>query len=760
MSVLVWDSKLATGLPEVDQEHRWLIELINDVASQRANGASAEDLCAVLGELRDYTVYHFQNEENLMRFYAVSDAHRELHCKAHQGFIDRLVRASELVHSNPHDVIDHLLAFLVKWQVFHISDIDMRLAREINVSRAKAGSEQVNTPESTHEETLVRTVSELYDSLGLHTFKMAELNSQLQHEIEQRRRSDEALRLAALVYEHGSEAMVVTDADNRIIAVNSAFSAVTGYTQDEVVGKNPGLLRSGRHGKAFYEEMWRSINSAGRWAGEIWNRRKDGQEYAEWLSINTIRNPDQSINRYVALFSDITEKKLSDDIILNQANYDSLTQIPNRRLFHDCLEQEIETANRSGLYLALLVIDLDHFKEVNDTIGHHMGDLLLVEAARRILDCVHASDTVARLGGDEFAVILADIVDTNQIEWVAQAIIQKLNEPFRLKHEVVHISASIGATVYPRDATDAQTLFMNADQSMYVSKNAGRNRLSYFTNALQIKAIARQLMLRDMREALTHKQFCVYFQPIVDLATGHIYKAEALVRWNHPELGMIGPSEFIPLAEESGLINPIGDFVFKESVHWAKRWADLSPTGFQVSVNKSPVQFHSVGDDNDTWLNHMLECDLSNNSIVIEITEGLLLGAEASTTDKLFKFRQAGVQVAIDDFGTGYSAFSYLKKMDLDYLKIDQSFVRDMTLGSNDLALSEAIIVMAHKLGLKVIAEGVETEEQKDLLAAAGCDYLQGFYYSRPVPPEAFEVLLRNNWASMGVSIRDIAKIQ
>ena len=760
MSVLLWDDKLATGLHEVDQEHKWLIEWINYLASQRASGASVDDLCSVLGALRDYTVYHFHNEEELMRLYPVSDAHRELHFKAHQGFVDRLATANKLVSSNPHDVIDHLLAFLVKWLVSHIRGIDVRLGKEINALRANAASGQETTQESTLEEALVSTVSELYDNLGMRTLEMVELNGQLKQEIEQRRRSEDALRLAALVYEHGHEAMVVTDADNSILAVNPAFSVVTGYTAGEVLGQNPRMLNSGRHDKAFYEEMWRCINTTNRWSGEIWNRRKDGREYAEWLSINTIRNTDQSINRYVALFSDITEKKRSDEIILNQANYDSLTQLPNRRLFHDRMEQEIKKANRSGLHLALLVIDLDRFKEVNDTIGHHMGDLLLVEAARRIVDCVHASDTVARIGGDEFTVILADIADTNQIERVAQCIIQTLNEPFKLNHEVVYISASLGVTVYPGDATDAQTLLMNADQSMYAAKNAGRNCFSYFTEALHVKAMARQLMLQDMREALAHKQFCVYFQPIVDMVSGRIFKAEALIRWNHPERGMIGPAEFIPLAEESGLINPIGKFVFKESVRWAKRWADLSPSGFQISVNKSPVQFHSVVDNHDTWLNHMLECDLSNNSIVIEITEGLLLGADARTTDKLSKYRQAGVQVAIDDFGTGYSAFSSLKKMDFDFLKIDQSFVRDMTPGSNDLALSEAIIVMAHKLGLKVIAEGVETEEQKNLLAAAGCDFLQGFFYSRAVPPEAFEALLRNNWANLGVSIRNVTTIQ
>lgn len=756
MMVLEWDDKLATGLPQVDIEHRRLIDLINNLGHQRTQGAGVNELVSVLKDLHEYTIYHFKNEERLMQEYQVTPAHRDLHFKAHKGFIDRLASASELVASNPHDVIDHLLAFLVKWLVFHINGIDARMAREIKA--LQEGKSAAPLAQHALEETLVRTVSELYDSLGMRTFEMVELNCQLQQEIEQRRRSEDALRLAALVYEHGSEAMLVTDADNHIIAVNPAFSAVTGYSAGEVLGKNPKFLRSGRQPKAFYEDMWRSIRHSGHWSGEIWNRRKDGEEYAEWLTINTILNPDRSVHRYVALFSDITEKKKTDELILTQANFDALTQLPNRRLFHDRLEQEIKKAQRSGRYLALLFLDLDHFKEVNDTMGHHVGDQLLVDAAKRIVDCVRASDTVARLGGDEFTVILSDITDTDQIERVTQSIIDRLNQPFRLGGELAYISASIGITVYPNDAEDAETLLMNADQSMYASKHAGRNRYSYFTNSLQTKALKRQQVLKEMREAISRREFCVYFQPIVDVESGRIYKAEALLRWNHPTRGLVSPGEFIPLAEESGLINAIGDFAFRESVHWAKRWNEISPYGFQISVNKSPVQFHNTNNDHEDWLHYLESSQLPKDSLIIEITEGLLMGADNNTSSKLLKFRLAGVQVAIDDFGTGYSAFSYLKKMEFDFLKIDQSFVHDMQVGSNDLALCEAIIVMAHKLGLKVVAEGVESEEQRRLLTAAGCDFIQGYLYSRPVPPQEFEVLLRNNLASLGVEFANDAR--
>jgi len=555
--------------------------------------------------------------------------------------------------------------------------------------------------------------------------------------------SEAELQMAALVYQISSEAMTITDANGAIISINPAFTQLTGYLPEEVIGKNPSILKSGRQDQAFYQDMWRSLNATGHWQGEIWNRRKDGAVYAEWLTINVTRNADGSIHRHVALFSDITEKKKSDELIWRQANFDPLTQLPNRRLFRDRLEQEIKKAHRAGLSLALLFIDLDRFKEVNDTLGHDVGDLLLLQAAGRLRDCVRDTDTVARLGGDEFTVILAELADTSQVDRVAQSITQKLNESFQLGNETVYVSGSVGITLYPADASDAEDLLKNADQAMYVSKNAGRNRFSYFTNALQEKALTRQQLVKDLHGALAANQFRVYFQPIVDLATGRITKAEALLRWQHPSRGIIGPAEFIPVAEETGLINSIGEWVFMESARQVKHWAELYGSGFQVSVNKSPVQFQAVA-DHGTWIDHLAQLGLSGQNIVIEITEGLLLNADSDISRQLLQFRDAGIQVAIDDFGTGYSALSYLKKFDIDYLKIDQSFVRSLAADVNDMALSEAIIVMAHKLGLKVIAEGIETEEQRKLLASAGCDYGQGYLFSRPIPPEEFEVLLKN----------------
>jgi diguanylate cyclase (GGDEF)-like protein/PAS domain S-box-containing protein len=561
--------------------------------------------------------------------------------------------------------------------------------------------------------------------------------------VTEQRAAEERLRLASLVLENSSEALLVTDADNLIVDINPAFTRMTGYELSEISGKTPALLHSGRQGSDFYAEMWQQINRTGRWQGEIWNRRKNGEIFAEWLTINTIRHGNGSVHRRVALFSDITEKKKSEELIWTQANFDTLTKLPNRRMFRDRLAHDLKKAPRAGQKLALLFLDLDHFKEVNDTLGHDCGDLLLIEAARRITACVRESDTVARLGGDEFTIILAELDDTSRIEQLAEQIIHSLSLPFRLNDETAYVTASVGITIYPDDAMDIEDMLKNADQAMFVSKRAGRNRFSFFTNAMQEAAQHRLHIINDLRIAVANQQFQLYFQPITELAGGKLRKAEALLRWFHPTRGLISPAEFIPLAEESGLIHEIGAWVFAEAVKQAQRWQADYGLDFQISVNMSPVQMQAAH-SNVQWFHQLDKLGLSGHNFVFEITEGLLLDTSSNVTNQLLAFRDAGIQVAIDDFGTGYSALSYLKKMDIDYLKIDQSFTRNLAADSSDMALSEAIIVMAHKLGLKVIAEGVETEQQHQLLHAVGCDYGQGYYYSKPLDRQTFEQWLKN----------------
>jgi len=560
--------------------------------------------------------------------------------------------------------------------------------------------------------------------------------------ITERKEAEEGMRLAEMVYQGSSEAMMVTDENNNIISVNPAFEQITGYKAEEVIGKDPHILKSGKHGPDFYQAMWKSINEAGKWEGEVWNRTKDGMEFSILTKINTSFTADGRVFRRVALFSDITEKKKSDELIWQQANFDTLTGLPNRRLFRDRLNHEIRNARRTRLPLALMFLDLDGFKDINDTLGHDMGDLLLKETAERLKSCLREIDIVARLGGDEFTIILSELHDIGRVDRIARHILQQISRPFKLGEEMAHISASIGITLYPQDALEMENLLKNADQAMYSAKQEGKNRYNFYTRDMQELAMYRMRLINDLRDALGEGQIEIVYQPIVEMKTGCISKAEALIRWQHPTRGLINPNDFISAAEETGLITSLGDWIMQEAVNQAAKWRVQYHLQFQISVNVSPVQFRNDNINFTTWSNYLEKAGLSGDAIVIEITEGLLLEASDKIKEQLLIFRDKGIEVALDDFGTGYSALSYLQKFDIDYLKIDQVFVRNVAPGSTDMALCEAIIEMAHKLNIKVIAEGVETEEQRSLLAGAGCDFMQGYLFSKPLPADRLDDLL------------------
>ena len=550
------------------------------------------------------------------------------------------------------------------------------------------------------------------------------------------------MELAAMVWQNSSECMMVTDERGLIMTVNPSFEHVTGYSVDEVVGKSPKVLHSGRHDEAFYRSMWDDITKTGKWQGEIWDRRKNGEVYPQHLRVDTAYSPDGTPFRRVALFKDITERKQSEQIIWRQANFDSLTGLPNRQMAMDRLDLAIRDAHRSRHDLAVLLLDLDGFKEVNDTLGHNVGDELLGQVSQRLTACVRESDTVARLGGDEFVVIPGGAASPGDIERMAVTVLQSLSAPFNLERNVVRITTSLGIAVYPGDGESGDTLMKHADQAMYAAKNQGRNRISYFTPDLQAAAQERMRLINDLRVALAESQFMVYYQPIVDLRTNEITKAEALLRWRHPTRGMISPALFIPVAEETGMIIDIGNWVFGQAVGQVALWRQQHHVDFQVSVNKSPIQFHGDGTCRAGWAEQVQQVGLPCGSIVVEITEGTLLEDSDAVRGHLDSFRQSGINISLDDFGTGYSSLSYLRSFRMDYLKIDQSFVRSATRGSTDIVLCEAIIEMAHKLGIKVVAEGVETVEQRDLLRVIGCDFAQGFLYSKPIPVDEFDKLL------------------
>jgi diguanylate cyclase (GGDEF)-like protein/PAS domain S-box-containing protein len=549
------------------------------------------------------------------------------------------------------------------------------------------------------------------------------------------------LQMASLVFETMDQAVVVTDADNRIVTINPATTRITGYALDEVRGKDPKIFASGRHDADFYAAMWHALQTSRHWEGEIWDRRKDGAVYAKWLTINVITDTHGNLYQYVSVFSDITERKKTQELIWHQANFDSLTGLPNRHLLLERLEQEIKKAQRDGHTMAVLFIDLDRFKEINDTLGHAKGDALLVQAARRLTAHVRATDTVARLGGDEFTVVLPEYGDRANLERIVQLLIREMAEPFDLSdNDLGYVSASVGITLYPDDAHNLEELLKHADQAMYVAKAEGRNRYSYFTASMQQEVREKMALIRELRQALARNQLALYYQPIVELQSGAITKAEVLLRWQHPELGMVSPEVFIPLAEESGLIHEIGEWVFRQAIISVKQWQQRLGRTIQLSINKSPLQFERPIEP--SWSQQLSEQGLQGNSITVEITEGSLLSQSQRLQEQLLEYHRAGIEVSIDDFGTGFSALSYLHRFDIDYLKIDRSFVMDLEENHAHSALTEAIIVMAHKLKIKTIAEGVESEQQRDMLVRFGCDYVQGYLYSRPVPAAEFEQLL------------------
>ncbi len=575
-------------------------------------------------------------------------------------------------------------------------------------------------------------------------------------DISQRKAAELALKESEaynrLLFSESRTPMVVIDPDSgQFVDCNAAAVHIYGFERGEqVLGLTPLAVSaptqydggdSAEAAKQRIDECMRVGSLSFPWR----HQRPSGEMWDADVFLMRFDHGDRTLLQFQ--LHDITEKKVAAELVWRKANFDTLTSLPNRQLFYDRLQLLLKQAERADSKVALLFIDLDHFKEVNDTLGHDKGDILLKHAAERLLGCLRESDTVARLGGDEFTVILGEIEQQADVERVTRNILERLAEPYLLGNETVYVSASVGITLYPDDGLGAEDLLKNADQAMYAAKDAGRNAFSWFTSDMQQGAQQRRLLAQDLRTALLVGQFEVYYQPIVDLVSRRIVKAEALLRWHHPERGMVPPSLFIPIAEEMGLINEIGDWVFRQAAQMLHRWRHLPVSadvgGMQISVNKSPRQF-LTGKTDVSWIDYLRELGLEADSIVIEITEGLLLDDRPEIADKLLNFHRQGVQIALDDFGTGYSAMSYLQKFDIDYLKIDQSFVRNLVASPGDLAIAEAIIAMAHKLGMKAIAEGIETVQQCDLLAAAGCDFGQGYLFSRPVPAAAFEALLEN----------------
>jgi diguanylate cyclase (GGDEF)-like protein/PAS domain S-box-containing protein len=543
------------------------------------------------------------------------------------------------------------------------------------------------------------------------------------------------LELAARVFEESAEGIMITDKNQRIIRVNQAFQEITGYSRQEALGNHPGLLRSGRHDLDFYRNLWMAIEKTGYWQGEIWNRRKNGEIYPEWLTINTLRDADGASSHYIGIFSDISKIKAAEEHIRYLAHHDVLTNLPNRLLVTDRLEQALFQAQREERKIAILFIDLDFFKHINDSLGHAVGDQVLQESAARLRACLPPSDTVARLGGDEF-VIITYLAQVQEIAHLAETLLSRLYQTMRIEQHHFNISASIGICLYPDNGDSAQVLMQNADTAMYHAKSNGRHQFQFFTQEMNRQVQERMMLENELRHALAKNELEVYYQPQRRLSDNRLVGVEALLRWHHPHLGQIPPLRFIPVAEETGQIIGLGEWVLRSACIQHCRWREQG-LDLRVAVNLSPVQFRDR-DLPQRIAEILAETGMQANYLELEITENMLIDSNAATT--IHALRAMGIQIALDDFGTGYSNLSYIKQFAIDKIKIDQSFVREMNRSPNDAQIISAIINLTHSLKLQVIAEGVEHPDHLAFLKAHACDEAQGFYLSKPVP--AADILL------------------
>ncbi len=565
------------------------------------------------------------------------------------------------------------------------------------------------------------------------TLAVADTHVELNATVAALRSAEAELTRYATVFTSSSEGMLITDAAGTIIAANPAFSRITGYTLDEVIGHSPGLLNSGRQDAGFYRRMWSAINSRGQWQGEIWNRRRNGSIYPEWLSISAVHGEDGKVLNYIGIFSDITERKEAEARILHLAHHDPLTNLPNRALLQDRLQQVLLQARRHRRGVAVLLLDLDRFKTINDILGHESGDGLLLQITERCRSTIRDTDTLARLSGDEFVIVLQEVDGAHDAAVIARKILDEVALPCQLGEHRITVTASIGIALYDQDGGTPSALLRNADAAMHRAKEAGRNGFEFFSAEMNTSSLGQLLLENQLRGAADRGELLLHYQPKECAISGRLLGLEALLRWQHPELGLVAPGRFIPLAEEIGLIGTIGEWVLGEACRQQRAWLDAGLDIVPVAVNLSAQQLAQQNIVSQIS-NAINDAGLAPEVIELELTETMLMRDIDRNIHTLIRLRDMGVRLSIDDFGTGYSSLNYLRQFPVNALKIDRSFVSDISAEGNEGKIASAIIGMAHSLGLEAIAEGVETEAQRSFLVAQGCHQLQGYLIGRPVP--------------------------
>ncbi|MBF0181057.1 MAG: EAL domain-containing protein [Magnetococcales bacterium] len=554
--------------------------------------------------------------------------------------------------------------------------------------------------------------------------------------------AERRLSLAARVFDNTSEGIAVTDERAVIQSVNPAFTRITGFAPDEVMGRSMNILKSGRHPPEFYAKFWQTLRATGQWQGEFFNRRKDGTIYPQWANISAMVDPTGRVAHYISVFSDLTALRESEENLLYVSAHDILTGLPNRHVFHERLGFALDEARAGEGQVWVLQLDLDRFKMINETMGHDVGDALIVEASRRIGLVLGGQGSVSRLGGDEFGIMLTGSEeDTRSVTQLSQTLLDALRAPLVLYDVELFVGASIGIGVFPLDGEDVTTLMKNVDAALYHAKEKGRNNFQFFRNEMNARAMARVLLETSLRNALERGEFLLHYQPQMRLATGELSGVEVLMRWNRPGAGMVSPGEFIPLAEETGLIVPMGLWVLRTACQRAMAWFAAGHPRFRVAVNLSGIQFGQP-DFIEQVTGTLRATGMDPALLELELTESIAMGDAEETLAKLSALSDVGVELAIDDFGTGFSSLKYLKRFPIDTLKIDQSFVRNCASDTEDTAIIRAVIGLAHSLGLSVIAEGVETSEQLEVLRRYDCDQIQGYLYARPMPEEALLAFL------------------